>query len=146
MWLVHAPLTPPILSNEWVQLPTYFFCPLVRGLKALFHSIGCLVASDRMQFASDLVSDLGSEAPFHSKQMLRTRDNGLTHNSLNPINVPNLCFENNNHSWPITSSESQLAIQFFYYRLPLFPVQVHAVSGVNIVAKSNKFPFPTILV
>jgi len=32
------------------------------------------------------------------------------------------------------------------YRLPLCPVQLRAVSHVNIVAKSNKFHFPMILV
>ena len=53
---------------------------------------------------------------------------------------------NGNHSLLITSKESQLASQFFYYRLPLCPAQLPAVSRVNIVAKSNKFPFPTILV
>ena len=53
---------------------------------------------------------------------------------------------NDNHSLLITSIESQLAIQFFLYRLPLCPVQVRAVSQVNIVAKSNKFLFPMILV
>jgi len=53
---------------------------------------------------------------------------------------------NDNHSLLITSKESQFAIQFFHYRLPLCPVQLCAVSWVNIVAKSNKFPFPMILV
>ena len=47
----------------------------VSPLKALFHSI--LSASDRTQLASDLVSDLRSEAPFHSKQIRRMRDPGL---------------------------------------------------------------------
>ena len=51
-----------------------------------------------------------------------------------------------NHSLLITSKESQLAIQFFHYRLPLCPVQLRAVGRVNVVAKSNKFPFPMILV
>jgi len=53
---------------------------------------------------------------------------------------------NDNHSLLITSKESQFAIQFFQYRLPLYPVQLHAVSRVNIIAKSNKFSFPMILV
>jgi len=44
---------------------------------------------------------------------------------------------NGHHSLLITSQESQLAIQFFHYRLPFFPVQLHAVSRVNVVAKSN---------
>jgi len=51
-----------------------------------------------------------------------------------------------NHSLLITSKESQFAIQFFHYRLPLCPVQLCAGSWVNIVAKSNKFPLPMILV
>ena len=38
------------------------------------------------------------------------------------------------------------AIQFFHYRLLLCPVQLCAVSWVNIVVKSNKFSFPMILV
>jgi len=49
--------------------------------------------------------------------------------------------ENDNHSLFITSKESQFAIQFFHYWLPLCPVQLRAVSWVNIVAKSNNFPF-----
>ena len=53
---------------------------------------------------------------------------------------------NDNHSSLITSKESQFAIQFFHYRLPLCPVQLRAVSRVNIVTESNKFPFPMILV
>jgi len=53
---------------------------------------------------------------------------------------------NGNHSLLIISKKSQLVIQFFHYRLPLFPVKLRAVSRVNIVAKSNKFPFPMILV
>jgi len=53
---------------------------------------------------------------------------------------------NDNHSLLITSKESQFTIQFFHYRLPLCPVQLRAVSWVNVVAKSNKFPFPMILV
>jgi len=54
--------------------------------------------------------------------------------------------KNSNHFLPITSKESQLAIQFFHYRLPLCPMQLGAVSREYIVAKSNKFPFPMILV
>jgi len=50
------------------------------------------------------------------------------------------------HSLLITSKESQLAIQFFHYRLPLISVQLRAVGRKNIVVKSNKFPFPMILV
>jgi len=53
---------------------------------------------------------------------------------------------NDNDSLPITSKEIQLAILFFHYRLPLCPVQLCAGSWVNIVAKSNKFPLPIILV
>jgi len=53
---------------------------------------------------------------------------------------------NDNHSLLITSKESQFAIQFFHYRLPLCPVQLSVVSWVNIVAKSNKLPFPMILI
>jgi len=53
---------------------------------------------------------------------------------------------NNNHSLLITSKESQFTIQFFHYRLLLCPVQLRAVSRVDIVAKSNKFPFLMILV
>jgi len=53
---------------------------------------------------------------------------------------------NDNHPLLITSKESQFAIQFFHYRLPLCPVQLRAVSWVNIGAKSNNFPFPMILV
>jgi len=53
---------------------------------------------------------------------------------------------NDNHSLLITWKESQLAIQFFHYRLPLSSVQLCAVNRVNIVPKSNKCPFPMILV
>jgi len=53
---------------------------------------------------------------------------------------------NNNHALLIMSKVSQLAIQFFHYKLPLCPVQLRAVIRVGIVAKSNKFPFPMILV
>jgi len=51
---------------------------------------------------------------------------------------------NGNHFLLITSREGRLAIQFFHYWLPLFPLQPCAGIWVNIVAKSNKFPFPTI--
>jgi len=51
-----------------------------------------------------------------------------------------------NHSLLINSKESQVAVQFFHYRVPLLPVQLCAVSRMNIVAKSNKILFPTILV
>jgi len=53
---------------------------------------------------------------------------------------------NDHHSLLITLKKSQLAIQFFHYMLPLCPVQLRAVSRVSIVTKSNKFPFPMILV
>ena len=92
-----------------------------------------------MQFATDLGSDLGSEAPFHSKQI--HRDPGLR-----AYQWCRTCLSGNgNYSLLITSKGSQLAIQFFHYRLPLFPVQLCTVSRVNIVVKSNKFPFPMIL-
>ena len=52
---------------------------------------------------------------------------------------------NDDHSLLITAKESQFASQLFHYRLPLCPVQLCAVSRVNIVAKANKFPFPMIL-
>ena len=97
--------------------------------------------SDRTQFASDLVSDLRFEAPFHSEQIRRTRIPWLLQSQW--------CLPcasgNDNHSLLITSKESQPAIQFFHYMLPLCPVQLRAVSRVNIVAKSNKFPFQMIL-
>jgi len=60
--------------------------------------------------------------------------------------VPNCVSGNDNHSLLITLKESQLAIQFFHCRLPLCPVQLPAVSRVNIVANSTKFSFPMILV
>ena len=59
---------------------------------------------------------------------------------------PSRCFRKRHDSLLITSKESQFTIQFFHYRLPLCPVQLRAVSWGNIVAKSNKFPFPMILV
>jgi len=60
--------------------------------------------------------------------------------------VPYCVSGNGNHFLLMISKESQSTIQFFHYRLPLFPVQIRAVSQVNIVVKSNKFPFPMILV
>jgi len=51
-----------------------------------------------------------------------------------------------NHSLLTSSKGSQLAIQFFHYRLSLFPVQLRVVSWVDIIAKSNKFPCQMILV
>jgi len=66
-----------------------------------------------MRFASDLESDLTSEAPFHSKQICRTRDPGLLWSQSMVLNP---CF----HIWQpfllIISKESQSAIQFFHYR------------------------------
>ena len=53
---------------------------------------------------------------------------------------------NDNHSLFITSKKSQFAIQLFHYRLPLCLAQLRAVSRMNIIAKSNKFRFPMILV
>jgi len=50
---------------------------------------------------------------------------------------------NDNQALLITS---KLAIQFCHYRLPLCLVQLPAVSGVNIFAKSNQFLFPMTLV
>ena len=83
------------------------------------------------------------KGPFHSKQIRRTLDPGwLWSQSMGP----NRCFRKRHDSLLITSKESQFTIQCFHYRLPLCPVQLRAVSWVNIVAKSNKFPFPMILV
>ena len=53
---------------------------------------------------------------------------------------------NSNHSLPTTSKESQHTVYSFHYLLPLFLVQLRAVSRVNIVAKSDKLPLPMILV
>ena len=53
---------------------------------------------------------------------------------------------NGNHFQLIISKENQSNIEFFHCRLPLFPMQLHAVSRLNIVAKSNRFPFLMILV
>ena len=47
-------------------------------------------ASGQTQCASDLASDLRSEAPFHSKQIHRTRDPGLLWSQ---SMVPSLCFQ-----------------------------------------------------
>ena len=44
---------------------------------------------------------------------------------------------NGNHSLLITSKESQITIQSFHYRLPLFSVELLAVNRVNIATKSN---------
>jgi len=113
------------------------------SLKVLFHSIrasGPPRAGRRIGLAR--AKDL-SEGPFYSKQIRRTRDLGwLWSQSMGP----NRCFRKWHDSLLITSKESQFTIQFFHYRLPLCPVQLHAVSWVDIVAKSNKFPFPMILV
>ena len=46
---------------------------------------------------------------------------------------------NGNHFLLMNSKESQFAIQFIHYRLPLCPVQLCAVSRADIVAKSNEF-------
>jgi len=47
---------------------------------------------------------------------------------------------NDNHSLLITSKESQLAIQFFHYMLPLCSIYNFVLlRRVNIVAKSKKF-------
>jgi len=55
--------------------------------------------------------------------------------------VPNLSFRKR---WPFFAHNfKRTSIR---YRLPLCPVQHHAVSWANIVAKTNKFPFPMILV
>ena len=74
----------------------------------------------------------------------------LFHSIGRPVRLANhwcrTCVSGNNHSLLITSKEIQLPIQFFHYRLPVGPVQIRAVSRVNILAKSNKFTFPMILV
>jgi len=108
------------------------------------------------------MADVTVQAPFHSTSL---RPNGRQTLDPRPLFTPNrsvghaildyfgayqwcrtCVFENGSFSLPITSKESQLAIQFFHYKLPLFPVQLCAVSRVNIFAKPNKFPFPMILV
>jgi len=122
---------------------TYRESILLKSLVSFVTPSGVLSASVRTQFASDLASDLVSEAPFCSKQIRRTRDPRLLWSQ---SMVPNLCLLKRNHSLLITSNESQFAIQLFHYRLPLFPVQLHAVSWVKIFAKSNKFLFSMILV
>jgi len=100
-------------------------------------------ASYRTQFAFDLASDLRSEVPFHSKRIRRTRDPGLlwSHSM-----VPKVCFQKRELFFAHNFKKSLFAIQFFHYRLPLRPAQLPAISRVNIVAKSNKFLFPMILV
>ena len=55
----------------------------------LFTPSGVRSALNRMQFASDLASDLESEAPFHFKQIHRTRDPRLLWTQ---SMAPNLCF------------------------------------------------------
>jgi len=74
---------------------------------------------------------------FHSKQICRAIPDYFGANQWCRTSVSG----NDNHSLLITSKESQFAIQFFHYRLPFCPVQLCDVSRVNIVAKSNKYPF-----
>jgi len=72
---------------------------------------------------------LDLKTPFCSKQIRGTRDLVFLwgHSAM-----PNPCFRKRHPYLLITSKESQLAIQFFHYRLPLFPAQLCAVSPVNI--------------
>jgi len=74
---------------------------------------------------------LDPSTPFYSKQIHRTRDPGLQKRQ------PFLL---------IILKGSQSTIQFFHYKLLLFPVQLCDAIRVKILAKSNKFIFPTILV
>jgi len=119
-----------------------WLCPVGSRLRRFFTPSGVRSSSDRTQFASDLASDLRSDTPFNFKQICRARYPGLLWSQA----WCQTCVSgNDNHSLLITLKESQLAIQFLHYRLPLCPVQFRAVRRVNIVAKSNEFPFPMIL-
>jgi len=93
-----------------------------------------------MQFASDLASDLRSEAPFHSQTDSSEARSQITSE---PINGAEPVFL---ETTTILCSllQKKVKVQFCHYRLPLYPVQLRAVSQVNFVAKSNKFPFPMI--
>ena len=64
-----------IYSCRLLYLSTFMLITHCYALKGLFHSIRS--ASDRTQFASDLASALGSEAPFYSKQIRWPFDPGL---------------------------------------------------------------------
>ena len=99
------------------------------SLRHFFTPSGVRSASDQTQFASDLASDIGSNAPFHSKQIHRTRVFRILWSQ---SMVPNPCFR---------KRQTFIAHNFKRKSVPR-----HAVSRVNIVAKSNKFSFPTILV
>ena len=136
-----GPGHPDSTPNLWAIscfLPRIRVAALRSTLKVLFTPLDVRSASDRMQFASDLASDLRSKAPLHSKQIRRTR-------------IPfyfkanqwcRTCISrNDNYSLLITSKENQLTIQSFHYRLPNCPVQLLAVSRVNIVANQTNFPF-----
>ena len=81
--------------------------------------------------------------PFSLPQIRRTPDPGWVWSQ--PMGL-NRCFQKRHDSLLITSKESLFTIQFFHYRLPLCLVQLCAVSWVNIVANSNKSPFPMVLV
>jgi len=81
------------------------------------------------------------------RKWCRTRVSGNGAEPAFPEMVPNPVFpETATIFLLMISKQSQSANGFFHYRSPLFPVQLHTVSRVNIVAKSNRFLFPMILV
>jgi len=111
-----------------------------KPLKVLFHSIGRPV-----RLGPDAVCVWFGVWPWIPGPFSLQADpsDGRSQITLEPINGAS---GNDNHSLLITSKESQFTIQFLHYRLPLCPMQLHAVGRVNNVARSNKFPFPMILV
>ena len=61
--------------------------------------------------------------------------------------APNLCFRKHQPFFAHNFKRQSTCYSILsLYRLPLCPVQLCAVSRVNIVAKANKFPFLTMLV
>jgi len=125
---------------------------------AFFSPLGIQSTPDRMQFASDLASDFGSEGTFSlqtdpadarsgGRAIRRTRDPADARSGGRTILLSyfgvnqrcQICVSRNGNHVLLRILKNPSAIQLFHYRLLLFPLQLHIVSQVSIAAKWNKF-------
>lgn len=122
-----------VIANQWATWHPW---------RRLFTPLGIWSAPEQTHLASNLASDIGSDDPFSHQMDLSDARSRIT---LELINGAEPVSGNSNHSLLIISNESQSTTLLFYCKLPLFPVKSHAVFRMNIIAKSNKSPFHTIL-
>jgi len=94
-------------------------------------------ASNRTQFASDLASDLRSEAPFHSKQIRRTRDPLLLQGQ---SMVSNLCFWKRQPFF--ADNFKKVNSLFNFFATGCFSVQCYFVLLVEWILLQNQTNFP----